>query len=66
MIDADIKIEDLIRKHPDAVKFLIAHDLPCVVCGEPFWGTLRELCRQKSWDDDRIGALVKEFNESHS
>jgi hypothetical protein len=61
----DIPIEDLIKANPDAVGFLIRHGLPCVVCGEPFWGTLAELAGQKGWDSGRIDALVEEFNRSH-
>ena len=49
MISRDIKIDDLIREHFDAVGFLIKHGLPCVVCGEPFWGTLEELARQNGY-----------------
>lgn len=64
-ISRDIPIEDLVKAYPDAVGFLIRHDLPCVVCGEPFWGTLAELAGQKGWDTERIDALVAEFNESH-
>ena len=64
-IERDIPIEDLIKAYPDAVGFLIRHGLPCVVCGEPFWGTLAELAGQKGWDAERIDALVAEFNESH-
>jgi hypothetical protein len=58
-------IEDLIHEHPAAVRFLIDNNLPCVVCGEPFWGTLEELARQEDWDDDRIDALVEKFNREH-
>ena len=65
MMTRDIKIDDLIREHFDAVGFLIQHGLPCVVCGEPFWGTLEDLARQKNWSDEQIDALVTEFNESH-
>jgi Ni,Fe-hydrogenase I small subunit len=64
-ITKDIPIEDLIHEYSGAVSFLIKHDLPCVVCGEPFWGTLEELARQKDWDDDKIQALVDEFNQTH-
>jgi len=55
-------IDDLCQVHPELVSFLIEHGLPCVVCGEPFWGTLEELARQKGWDDARIDTLVGEFN----
>ncbi len=65
LIDANINIEDMVHKYPGTVKWLIAHGLPCVVCGEPFWGTLKELCQQKGWDDEKIQALVDEFNVEH-
>ena len=63
MIKADIKIDDLIKRYPDAVGFLIKKGLPCVVCGEPFWGTLADLAGQKGFTTEQIEALVVEFNE---
>lgn len=63
MIKADIEIDDLIRRYPDAVGFLIKRGLPCVVCGEPFWGTLAELAGQKGFNEEQIDALVTDFNE---
>ena len=62
MISRAEAIDDLCQAHPELVGFLIEHGLPCVVCGEPFWGTLEELARDKGWDDARIDALVGEFN----
>lgn len=64
-IKKDVSIEDLIHDHPGAVRFLIDNNLPCVVCGEPFWGTLEELARQENWNDDKIDALVEKFNREH-
>jgi Ni,Fe-hydrogenase I small subunit len=63
VIKADIKIDDLIRCYPNAVGFLIKKGLPCVVCGEPFWGTLAELAQQKGFNEEQINALVIEFNQ---
>jgi len=65
VIDASIKIDDLIRQYPDAVGYLIKKGLPCVVCGEPFWGTLAELAGQKGFNEEQINVLVTEFNELH-
>ena len=64
-IKKDVLIEDLVHDYPGAVRFLIDNNLPCVVCGEPFWGTLEELARQEKWDDDKIDALVDKFNREH-
>ena len=51
-------IEDLIGTYPQAVGVLIELGLPCVVCGEPFWGTLADLARQKDFDEAAIAGLV--------
>ena len=62
-IQADQPVEDLVESHPALVGFLVHKGLPCLVCGEPFWGTLAELARSKGWSDDQIALLVDEFNE---
>ena len=64
-IKKDISIEELVGNYPGVVRFLIDNNLPCVVCGEPFWGTLEELARQENWDDEKIDALVEKFNREH-
>lgn len=63
-ISADQHVEDLIESHPALVGFLIETGLPCLVCGEAYWGTLRELARSRGWDDERIEAMIAEFNKS--
>ncbi|RKX29603.1 MAG: DUF1858 domain-containing protein [Candidatus Zixiibacteriota bacterium] len=59
----ETNIEEFIKVHYDLVGFLIRHDLPCVVCGEPFWGTLAELAHQKGWNEEQIAELVDEYNQ---
>lgn len=63
--DADRPVDQLVKDFPELVRFLIEHDLPCVVCGEPFWGTLRELAHQKGWSDEQVRRLVEEFVNRH-
>ncbi|MCB2231636.1 DUF1858 domain-containing protein [bacterium] len=63
--DADRPVDQLVREFPELVRFLINHNLPCVVCGEPFWGTLRELAHQKGWSDQQVEQLVEEFVNRH-
>jgi hypothetical protein len=58
-ITKDTLIEQIVEAYPDSVGFLIDQGLPCVVCGEPFWGTVADLARQKGWEEDRIAALVE-------
>ncbi|HHQ47777.1 MAG TPA: DUF1858 domain-containing protein [Acidobacteria bacterium] len=50
-ITADIQIEDLIQELPEAVRILARHDIVCIRCGEPYWGTLRELATEKGITD---------------
>jgi len=61
-ITKDSPVEDLVHEFPGVVSFLIQQGLPCVVCGEPFWGSLGDLARQKGWSEDKIDILVEEFN----
>ena len=64
-INAEITIEDLIESFPDAVSYLIQKGLPCVVCGEPFWGTLKELAEQNKWNEKQLAEFVEQFNRDH-
>lgn len=59
------QIEDLMRAYPGAVGVMVEQGLPCVVCGEPFWGTIEELAYQKGWNDIRIQQLVDQLNSRH-
>ena len=35
-------IEDLVRDFPSTVKVFTRHKLPCLLCGEPLWGTVAD------------------------
>ncbi|MDL1892967.1 DUF1858 domain-containing protein [Sphingobacteriales bacterium CHB3] len=61
-IERTIGIEELIDRFPGSVKFLISRNLPCLVCGEPTWGTLEELALDKGWTSEAIDVLVREMN----
>jgi methionine synthase II (cobalamin-independent) len=50
-ITAEIQIEDLIQQLPEAVRILARHGIVCIRCGEPYWGTLRELASEKGITD---------------
>jgi hybrid cluster-associated redox disulfide protein len=41
-ISKETLIEDLVKDHPTTVKVFTRHKLPCIVCGEPLWGTVGE------------------------
>ncbi len=61
-IDPKIAIEDLVEKYPAAVKFLSKRGIVCIVCGEPAWGTLEEMAREKNVEDiEELAAELSEF-----
>jgi len=50
-ITEEIQIEDLIQELPESVRILARNDIVCIRCGEPYWGTLRELASEKGITD---------------
>ena len=62
-IDLDTSIEEIVAVCIGVSTFLINKGLPCVVCGEPFWGTLWELCEQEGWTREDAQALAGELAE---
>jgi hypothetical protein len=46
-IHPDINVEALVEEHPEAIGFLADRGIVCIQCGEPYWGTLRELAASK-------------------
>jgi|GEM_PF-657456 len=57
---ADTPVEELVAAHPRAIRFLAEREILCVVCGEPFWGTLGELIGQR--EDLDAGQILAELN----
>jgi len=62
MIHADIEVEELIEIKPEAVAFLRDKGIVCVLCGEPVWGTLKELASEKGFSNEDIEQIVIELN----
>ena len=60
-VHKDILIEDLVRELPQAVRYLRQHDIKCLECGEPIWGTLADAARQKGYSEDDIARFVEEL-----
>lgn len=61
MITRKSKIEDVLRDFPEKVRIFVQMGLPCFVCGEPFWGTIEELCNRYNVD---IDVVLKKLNEN--
>jgi len=62
VIDKNILIEDLVREVPASVRYLKEKGIRCLVCGEPTWGTLEEVAKQKGFTDEEIAEFVKDLN----
>ena len=53
-------IEDLVQRHPRLIRHLREHGIVCIRCGEPVWGTLEEVARDKGIEN--IDDIVNEMN----
>lgn len=59
-ITEDMTIEDVLERYPNIVKIFIDMRIPCLVCGEPSWGTVKETAERYGVD---ISFLLKRLNE---
>lgn len=57
-INSEMMVADLIAAYPFAVSFLSERNLHCIICGEPVWGTIEELARDKHLDPQQIEELI--------
>ena len=53
-------VDDVLKGYPVLTRVFIEFGLPCLVCGEAFWGTIEELAQQNNVDPEN---LVKKLNE---
>lgn len=65
-IEATTSIEDLVTLFPASVSILLKRNLPCLVCGEPVWGTVQELARNSGWKDPEVISLIEELNRTYA
>ena len=45
-ITEDTTIEEILEKFPNTVKIFMDFGIPCLVCGEPLWGTIEETAKK--------------------
>lgn len=62
LVTRDTSVEDLLASVPNVVRYLIERGLPCLVCGEPAWGTFEELARRGGKSDGEIDTMLDEMN----
>lgn len=59
-VSLDIQMDELVEKYPEAVRFLTRRGVRCIQCGEPAWGTLRQLFREDGIKNPEL--FVDELN----
>lgn len=62
-ITADSNVEELLDEYPWANGVMIRLGLPCVRCGEPFWGTVGELAQMDGFNVADVLAALNEEKE---
>lgn len=60
-ISPEIMVEELIKLYPASNGFLNRRGLHCIICGEPVWGSLRELALDKKFSEEQISILVADL-----
>lgn len=56
-----ITIEELVERYPKAPAVLRRYGIVCIQCGEPVWGTLAEVARDKGISD--LSPILAELEE---
>jgi methionine synthase II (cobalamin-independent) len=62
MITKDTTIEDLVAIKAEAIQYLREKGIRCILCGEPIWGTIEEVSKEKGFSDEEILKMVNELN----
>ncbi|HPU23941.1 MAG TPA: DUF1858 domain-containing protein [Candidatus Kapabacteria bacterium] len=55
-------VEELLETKPHAVSYFLDKGIACLVCGEPFWGTIEELVLKKGYSQEQLEQFVEELN----
>jgi len=49
-ITKDMTVEEVLEKFPQMVEVFMKFNVPCLVCGEPLWGTIEEVAKKYNVD----------------
>ncbi len=60
-ITEDMTVEEVLEKHPKTVRVFMDLRIPCLVCGEPLWGTIKETAEKY---DVELPLLLDRLNET--
>lgn len=59
-ISKDMHVEDVLTEYPGLTKIFIDFGLPCLVCGQSYWGTIADLAEKHHV---HVDVLVDKLNE---
>lgn len=59
-ITGKMTVEEVLEKYPKTVKVFMDLRIPCLVCGEPLWGTIEETAESYKVE---LPLLLKRLNE---
>jgi hypothetical protein len=62
LIARTTRIEDLLAEHPEVVGVFVHRGIPCLVCGEPVWGTVEETALNAGVSADAVDGLIADLN----
>ncbi|MBK7257464.1 MAG: DUF1858 domain-containing protein [Ignavibacteriae bacterium] len=62
-ISGSMQVEELLERYPMATGLLLQHGVPCLVCGEPVWGTLGEVLGSHGKKPEEAAAIVQELKK---
>jgi methionine synthase II (cobalamin-independent) len=61
-IDLNTTIEEIVNKSSEAVKYLMDKKIRCIRCGEPIWGTLGDVLKEKGFSEDEIKQILEDLS----
>ncbi len=59
-ITEDMTVEEVLERYPETVKVFAELKIPCLVCGEPLWGTIKETAERYGVE---LSLLLSRLNE---
>jgi methionine synthase II (cobalamin-independent) len=59
-IGRETSIEEIVNDYPELIKILSKYNIRCIACGEPIWGTLEEIAKDKNIEN--IDNIIDELN----
>lgn len=61
-VDKETQVEELVEAHPEVAGWMTRRGMRCVVCGEPFWGTLEELASDSNLEEKELEKFLVDLN----